>query len=68
MWNYTHVMSNFYDENVDEDKISLWLQLFVCMALNRLFFPETPCGTTQFLKRYAHDVRGLGEYTWCDVI
>jgi len=46
MWNYTHVMSNFYDENVDEDKISLWLQLFVCMALNRLSFPETPCGTT----------------------
>ncbi|KAJ8430057.1 hypothetical protein Cgig2_011592 [Carnegiea gigantea] len=44
-------------ENAEEDRVGIWLRLYVFIVLIGVFFPRTPYGATWSLIQYADDVK-----------
>ncbi|KAJ8449477.1 hypothetical protein Cgig2_002274 [Carnegiea gigantea] len=66
--NYIKVMKKLLDANREQEKLGLWLSLYVWMVMSGVMFPRTPYRAAWSVQKYMGDVHGMGKYDWVKVI
>ena len=66
--NYVAAMAELCEENSDDDRVGLWLQIYASMILSGLLFPRTPYLAASTLLHYVEDMNAMREYAWAEPV
>ena len=61
-------MAELCEENSDDDRVGLWLQIYAFVILSGVLHPCTPYGAAWTLLHYVEDMNEIREYAWAEAV
>lgn len=55
-------------ENNREDRVRLWVRIYMFFILSGVLFPRTPYGASWGMLYYVEDIEGMGQYNWAEAV